>query len=43
MSAEMLFEASITAQVPEQTDMQELQESLDAIANQMTLDIHLED
>lgn len=43
MSAEMLFEASITAQVPQHTDMHELQESLEAIANQMTLDIHLED
>lgn len=43
MSAEMIFEATISAQVPDTTDMNQLQSSLDEIANQMTLDIELED
>ncbi len=42
MSGELMFRASIQAQVPRDTDMADLQDSLDAIANQMTLDIDLE-
>lgn len=42
MSGEQLFRAAIRALVPEGTDMGDLQDSLDAIANQMTLEIDLE-
>ncbi len=42
MSSELLFRASIRAHVPAATDLAELQESLDVIANQMTLDIDLD-
>ncbi len=43
MSAEMIFQARIDAQVPEDTDMDELHDSLEEIANHMTLEIDLED
>lgn len=42
MSGELLFRARIEARVPHDTDMADLQDRLDAIANQMTLDIDLE-
>jgi len=42
MSGEPLFRASIRAQVPEDTDLTDLEASLETIANQMTLDIDLE-
>ena len=42
MSAELLFHASVEAQVPEQADLEELVDTLDAIANEMGVDIQLE-
>jgi glycine cleavage system regulatory protein len=42
MSGEMLFRARIDAHVPEDLDMHDLLDTLDDIANQMTLDIDLE-
>ena len=42
MSAEMMFHARIEARIPENTDMDELSDTLEEIANQMTLDIDLE-
>jgi len=42
MSGELLFRARIDALVPESTDMGDLAESLDEIANHMTLDIDLD-
>lgn len=42
MSAELMFSACINARIPEQTDMDDLSEALDEIANQMTLEIDLE-
>lgn len=42
MSGEMLFRARIDAQVPDAFDRDDLIDSLDEIANQMTLDIDLE-
>ncbi len=42
MSGEQLFRARIDAQVPRDTDMHDLHDTLDDIANQMTLDIDLE-
>ncbi len=42
MSAEMMFQARIDAEVPENTDLHDLQDSLDEIANHMTLEIDLE-
>jgi len=42
MSSELLFRALIQAQVPAATDLEELLEQLESIANQMTLDIDLE-
>ncbi|PLW68806.1 glycine cleavage system protein R [Pseudohalioglobus lutimaris] len=42
MSGEMLFQARIDAQVPQDLDMDNLHDTLDEIANQMTLDIDLE-
>ncbi len=42
MSAEQLFEARIDAQIPQETALEELMDTLDEIANQMTLDIALE-
>lgn len=41
MSGEMLFNATIESQVPGDTDFDDLQDALDEIANQMTLDIDL--
>ena len=42
MSAEMLFKARIDAEIPKDTNLDELSDTLDEIANQMTLDISLE-
>jgi glycine cleavage system regulatory protein len=42
MSGEMMFSARITAAIPEDTDMENLSDSLEDIANQMTLDIDLD-
>jgi len=42
MSAEMLFTARIDARIPQDTDMDELSDTLDEIANHMTLDIDIE-
>jgi glycine cleavage system regulatory protein len=42
MSAEMIFSARIAAWIPEATDMDDLADTLDEIANQMTLEIDLE-
>jgi glycine cleavage system regulatory protein len=42
MSAEMIFQARIDAEVPEQTDLHDLHDSLDEIANHMTLEIELD-
>ena len=42
MSGEALFRARIDALVPEDTDMDGLHDSLDEIANHMTLDIELD-
>ena len=42
MSAEMLFQARIDAQIPPDTKLDELSDVLDEIANHMTLDISLE-
>jgi glycine cleavage system regulatory protein len=41
MSAEMIFNARIAAWIPEATDMDDLADSLDEIANHMTLEIDL--
>lgn len=42
MSGEKLFEARIEAEIPRGTSLDELSDTLDEIANQMTLDIELE-
>lgn len=42
MSAERLFEARIDAQIPQDKALDELMDTLEDIANQMTLDISLE-
>lgn len=42
MSAEMIFSAHIDAWIPETTDTDDLADTLDEIANQMTLEIDLE-
>jgi glycine cleavage system regulatory protein len=42
MSAEMIFQARIDAEVPEQTDLHDLHDTLDEIANHMTLEIELD-
>lgn len=42
MSAELIFSARIDAWIPETTDMDDLADTLDEIANQMTLEIDLE-
>lgn len=42
MSAELLFSATVKAQVDETSDLDELAEALDDIANQMLLDIQLD-
>lgn len=41
MSGEMLFSARIESQVPADTDIDDLHDALDDIANQMTLDIDI--
>lgn len=42
MSAEMLFHSRIDAQVPQHFDLDDLQDTLDEIADNMTLEIELE-
>jgi glycine cleavage system regulatory protein len=42
MSSERMFHARIDAEVPEDTDLDDLHDTLDEIANHMTLDIDLE-
>ena len=42
MSAEMLFSSRIDAEIPEHIDLDDLQDTLDDIANDMTLEIELE-
>jgi glycine cleavage system regulatory protein len=42
MSAELLFRAGIEAHIPSNTDLDELQDTLEEIANQMTLEIDLD-
>ena len=42
MSAEMMFRARIDAEIPESTDLGDLHDALDDIANHMTLDIELD-
>ena len=42
MSAEMLFRSRIDAEIPEHIDLDDLQDSLDEIADNMTLEIELE-
>jgi len=42
MSAEMLFSARIDAEIPEHLDLDDLEDSLEEIANTMTLEIELE-
>ncbi len=42
MSAELIFSARIDAEIPEHTDLDDLEDSLEEIANTMTLEIELE-
>jgi glycine cleavage system regulatory protein len=42
MSAELIFKARIDAEIPEHADLDDLEDSLDEIANVMTLEIELE-
>jgi glycine cleavage system regulatory protein len=42
MSAELIFKARIDAQIPQDTDMDDLHDTLDEIANHMTLEIDLD-
>jgi glycine cleavage system regulatory protein len=42
MSAEMIFKARIDAQIPQNTDMDDLSDTLEEIANHMTLEIDLD-
>ena len=42
MSAELLFHARVEAELPEQGNLEELGDSLDAIANEMDVDIQVE-
>ncbi|MCB1677347.1 MAG: ACT domain-containing protein [Halioglobus sp.] len=42
MSAERIFEARIEARIPDNTDLDDLTDALEEIANQMTLEIDLE-
>ena len=42
MSAEMIFRARIDALIPQDTDMDNLSDTLEEIANHMTLEIDLE-
>jgi glycine cleavage system regulatory protein len=43
MSAEAMFSANVEAQVAEQSDLDELQDKLEHIANQMLVDVHMEE
>lgn len=42
MSGELLFQARIDAHIPENTDMDDLHDTLEEIGNHMTLDIELD-
>jgi glycine cleavage system regulatory protein len=42
MSAELMFSARIDAEIPEDLDLDDLEDSLEEIANTMTLEIELE-
>jgi glycine cleavage system regulatory protein len=42
MSAELLFHATVEAQIPEGGDLDELADTLDGIANEMDVDIHVD-
>lgn len=42
MSAELIFTARIEAEIPEHIDLDDLEDSLEEIANHMTLEIELE-
>ena len=42
MSAEAMFTASVEAQIAAQSDLDELHDKLEEIANQMLVDVHLE-
>ena len=42
MSGELLFQASIQAQIPSSVDLDDLEDTLEEIANHMTLDIDLD-
>jgi glycine cleavage system regulatory protein len=42
MSAELIFKARIDAEIPEHVDLDDLEDSLEEIANVMTLEIELE-
>jgi glycine cleavage system regulatory protein len=42
MSAELIFSARIDAEIPEHIDLDDLEDSLEEIANTMTLEIELE-
>ena len=42
MAGEALFEASVTACIPQTDDLDDLEDQLDDIANDMTLDIKVE-
>ena len=42
MSAELIFTARIDAEIPDHVDLDDLEDSLEEIANVMTLEIELE-
>jgi glycine cleavage system regulatory protein len=42
MSAELLFHARVEAALPKQGNLEELSDSLDAIANEMDVDIQVD-
>jgi glycine cleavage system regulatory protein len=42
MSAEAMFSATVEAQVAEESDLDELHDKLEDIANQMLVDVHME-
>jgi len=42
MSAELLFHAKVEAELPDGANLEELSDKLDAIANEMDVDIHME-
>lgn len=41
MSAELLFNANVEAEVPEDTDLEELADRLEQVSDEMDVDIHL--